>query len=344
MNRRLPLLIDLLFCIVLMPFMIYLLPLDRWLENNTGFVVLLFGWLFLVYLINRNICVPFFFKDKRHVFCSLVIFLLMVLLTYALSTYQLDFPREHFRHPRLELGMNKARFKMNQQAVWFLFMVVSSFSLAVGLLNELFRQSMEKQLIEFEKKKAELALYKAQINPHFLFNTLNTLYGLLLMGSDRTIQAFTDFIGLMKYMYANGVKDKVSLETELEYIRQYIELQKHRLNALTHVSFSCLLSEADKQLEIAPMLLITFVENAFKHGVSSRSENHIYIRAEVENKQLLFQVENPLVQKLGNQPRKGIGLENCRKRLDLLYAGKYQLTEEKSEHTFKIILQIKLAE
>lgn len=74
MNRRLPLLIDLLFCIVLMPFMIYLLPLDRWLENNTGFVVLLFGWLFLVYLINRNICVPFFFKDKRHVFCSLVIF------------------------------------------------------------------------------------------------------------------------------------------------------------------------------------------------------------------------------------------------------------------------------
>ena len=153
MNRRLPLLIDLLFCIVLMPFMIYLLPLDRWLENNTGFVVLLFGWLFLVYLINRNVCVPFFFKDKRHVLCSLVIFLLMVLLTYALSTYQLDFPREHFRHPRLELGMNKARFKMNQQAVWFLFMVVSSFSLAVGLLNELFRQSMEKQLIEFEKKK-----------------------------------------------------------------------------------------------------------------------------------------------------------------------------------------------
>lgn len=145
-------------------------------------------------------------------------------------------------------------------------------------------------------------------------------------------------------MYANGVKDKVSLETELEYIRQYIELQKHRLNELTHVSFSCLLSEADKQLEIAPMLLITFVENAFKHGVSSRSENHIYIRAEVENKQLLFQVENPLVQKLGNQPRKGIGLENCRKRLDLLYAGKYQLTEEKGEHTFKIILQIKLAE
>lgn len=85
----------------------------------------------------------------------------MVLLTYALSTYQLDFPREHFRHLRLELGMNKARFKMNQQAVWFLFMVVSSFSLAVGLLNELYRQSMEKQLIEFEKKKAELALYKA---------------------------------------------------------------------------------------------------------------------------------------------------------------------------------------
>lgn len=73
---------------------------------------------------------------------------------------------------------------MNQQAVWFLFMIVSSFSLAVGLLNELFRQTMEKQLIEFEKKKAELALYKAQINPHFLFNTLNTLYGLLLMGSD----------------------------------------------------------------------------------------------------------------------------------------------------------------
>ncbi len=106
------------------------------------------------------------------------------------------------------------KIKLQQQAVWFLYIVVMTFSMAVGLLTQLYHQIMERQAVEFERKKAELALYKAQINPHFLFNSLNTLYAMVLTGSAQVEDAFTQFIGLMKYMYANNTKDKIPVCTE----------------------------------------------------------------------------------------------------------------------------------
>lgn len=96
-----------------------------------------------------------------------------------------------------------------------------------------------RQNIEFEKKKAELALYKAQINPHFLFNTLNTLYGLMLTQSEKAETAFMQFIHLVKYMYTRATQDTVCVTEEAEYINRYIELQKNRLDeSRTHVTFS----------------------------------------------------------------------------------------------------------
>ena len=100
----------------------------------------------------------------------------------------------------------------------FLYIAVATFSLAVSLLAELHRQSMARQITEFEKKKTELALYKAQINPHFLFNTLNTLFGLMITGSARAETAFMHFIQLMKYMYTHAGKDKISIDTATDYI------------------------------------------------------------------------------------------------------------------------------
>ena len=117
-------------------------------------------------------------------------------------------------------------------------MVVTTFSMAVGLLTELYRQRMHRQAVEFEMKKAELALYKAQINPHFLFNNLNTLYGMVVTASDKTEEAFMQFISLMKYMYTNHSKDKIPISTEIEYIRQYIALQETSGAALSRQAFT----------------------------------------------------------------------------------------------------------
>lgn len=233
------------------------------------------------------------------------------------------------------------KIKLQQQAVWFLYVVVIAFSAAVGLLTQLYHQIMERQAVEFEKKKAELALYKAQINPHFLFNNLNTLYAMVVTGSPKTEDAFIQFINLMKYMYANNTKDKIPLHIEVEYIRQYIELQKYRIAENFDVHFSYVHDETE-QMNIAPMILITFVENVFKHGVSSHKEGEAYITIRAEKGELLLATNNPLLNHPDSKASKGIGIENCKKRLDLLYPNRYSLFTGERDGKYAVTLSINL--
>ncbi len=144
------------------------------------------------------------------------------------------------------------------------------------MLTEAYRQRLAREEVEFERSKAELALYKAQINPHFLFNTLNTIYGLLIMRSNKTEVALERFINLTKYMYNNANLEWIPLAEEVAYIEQFIGLQKLRLNALADVRFEYGIE--DNTVPVPPMLLITFVENAFKYGISSDEPCFIHIR------------------------------------------------------------------
>ena len=248
-------------------------------------------------------------------------------------------PLHHMRRTRLLQHIQK--IKLQQQAVWFLYVVVIAFSAAVGLLTQLYHQIMERQAVEFEKKKAELALYKAQINPHFLFNNLNTLYAMVVTESPKTEDAFIQFINLMKYMYANNTKDKIPLHIEVEYIRQYIELQKYRIAENFDVHFSYVHDETE-QMNIAPMILITFVEYVFKHGVSSHKKGEAYITIRVEKGELLLATNNPLLNHPDSKTSKGIGIENCKKRLDLLYPNRYSLFTGEREGKYAVTLSINL--
>lgn len=200
---------------------------------------------------------------------------------------------------------------------------------------------MERQAVEFEKKKAELALYKAQINPYFLFNNLNTLYAMVVTESPKTEDAFIQFINLMKYMYANNTKDKIPLHIEVEYIRQYIELQKYQIAENFDVHFSYVHDETE-QMNIAPMILITFVENVFKHGVSSHKKGEAYITIRAEKGELLLATNNPLLNHPDSKASKGIGIENCKKRLDLLYPNRYSLFTGEREGKYAVTLSINL--
>ena len=227
------------------------------------------SWLYIVYILNRRFIMPFMFAGKKRFWMAVSLILLTAVGTYLITRYQMEVPLHHMKRTRLLQHIPK--IKLQQQAVWFLYVVVIAFSAAVGLLTQLYHQIMERQAVEFEKKKAELALYKAQINPHFLFNNLNTLYAMVVTGSPKTEDAFIQFINLMKYMYANNTKDKIPLHIEVEYIRQYIELQKYRIAENFDVHFSYVHDETE-QMNIVPMILITFVENVFKHGVSSHKK------------------------------------------------------------------------
>lgn len=345
-NKYLPLGIDLFFCLVLLPAMITLLPVERWLESNSTFVVLLVGWLYAVYFLTRKACVPMLFRSRRQLFVALGILAGTVLVTWLVTQYQMEFPfrGDHPRPERVKRAANLSKIRLHQQGTWFLYLVTVCFSIAVGLLTELYRQMTERQSVEFEKKKAELALYKAQINPHFLFNTLNTLYGLMLAQSEKAEAAFMQFIGLVKYMYTRATQDKVDVAEEAEYIRRYIELQKNRLDeSRTHVTYTYDNDQTCPQVQIAPMLLITFVENALKYGTSSHAESDIRIGIQVKEGILHFTADNQVVNPRPTDKEPGIGIANCRKRLELLYSSNHRLDITEAEGWYRVKLEIRLS-
>ena len=242
-------------------------------------------------------------------------------------------------HRNLDPLIHKARQHLRSQTVWFFFLVVTGFSLSIELIFELFRQILSRQEIEAEKNRAELALYKAQINPHFLFNTLNALYGLVLTKSNKTESAFIKFSNILKYMYAQTTMETISINNEVEYIRQYVDLQSLRLNKHTQVVFETQID--DEHAKIPPMILITFVENTFKYGVSSDVDCLILIRITVKKGELLFETENTVMKENHANPH-AIGIENCRKRLELLYPNRFTLIMKEENRQFKIRLSIQL--
>lgn len=334
-NRNLPIIIDAVFCVILLPAMIMLLPIERWLTHHTGFVLLLVIWLYAVYFINRKWTVPMVFGKNRYL-PAVIILAATVFLTWLLI--RMDMPGDFFWHRGHAVHHRFFRLGPREQGVWFLFLVVTTFSVAVGLLTELYRQMLRRKELEQEKSRAELALYKAQINPHFLFNTLNTIYGMILTHSDRTEQAFMQFIGMVKYLYSKASSDFIPVTEEIDYIRQYIELQKNRLNEHTGVEFNADVS--DSGAVIAPMLLITFVENAFKYGVSSHRDSVISISISADTRKLRFNVRNSVFPESLAKKGDGVGIVNCRKRLELIYPDAHELKLTDSGTSYEADLTI----
>ncbi len=348
LGKQVQLWIDLFFCLVLLPVMIYLLPIERWLESNTLFVVLLVGWLYAVYFVNRVFTVPSLFRDRKHMMWALLVVLAMIAITWLLSRYKMEYPFHHHR-PRFErMGdvprrpMSAAKFRLHQQAVWFLFVIVMTFSSAMGLLRELYRQRARQQELEVAKNKAELSLYKAQIDPHFLFNTLNTLYSMVVTQSPKTEDAFMQFIDITRYIYNNANQDSVPIDSEAQYLQQYIDLQRNRLNASTTINYSYRNDESLPSATMPPMILITFVENALKYGVSTSEASIINIKLELKDGTLTLATSNPVRIKPKDNSTSGIGIENCRRRLDLVYGRNYSLDINNKNNQFNVLLKINL--
>jgi two-component system, LytTR family, sensor kinase len=206
------------------------------------------------------------------------------------------------------------------------------------LINAFEAQKLKDELIN-QRQAGELALLKSQVNPHFLFNTLNNIYALVYHKSDEAPEAVVKFSSIMRYVLFDANAEKVDLDKEIEYLESYIELQKLRIK---HPEFVDLKMEGNTSgLTIAPMLLIPFVENAFKHGSKNHSPG-IYIHLRIEDRHIRFEVSN-YIRKEGQLSEKqfsGIGLSNIQRRLDLIYPGKNKLEIKQEENQFKINLVI----
>ena len=202
---------------------------------------------------------------------------------------------------------------------------------------ELKRQS-EKILVQ--KSQAELNLLKSQVQPHFLFNTLNNIYYEAYREAPRTAKLIERLSDIMRYFVDESPKDEVSLTTEIQFLENYIALEKIRIRHEIEMDF---IKDCNADLRIPPMLLMTFVENIFKHGIDkSSSENKIEISLVQQNSCLVFQTKNRIYDKPGNLEPSGFGIKNLRKRLSFLYGEKFELNIDTSNHLFTAFLKVPL--
>lgn len=196
------------------------------------------------------------------------------------------------------------------------------------------------------QSNANYDFLRSQINPHFLFNALNTIYGTALQEkADRTSQGVERLGDMMRFMLQENTQERIPVSREIEYLNNYIELQKLRTDSSPEIRIQSLIDERLHNGEIAPMLLIPFVENAFKHGISLREPSHIVIILQLKEDTLYFDVTNsihPKKDKNREQINSGIGLDNVRQRLQLLYEGRHDLLIRESATEFFIHLTIHL--
>ncbi|MBU1822650.1 MAG: sensor histidine kinase [Bacteroidetes bacterium] len=216
------------------------------------------------------------------------------------------------------------------------------YALSVKLFKDLVVQRTRGAHLEKENIQLEFDFLKAQVNPHFLFNTLNNIYSFSIQAPDRVPGTLLKLADLMRYTLYQTEAPLVPLSQELSFLRSYVELQRIRHEDDTPLSFE--VHGTPGTLTIAPLLLIVFVENAFKHGPqASAQRGWVRIRATVENGQLRFEVSNsthaPAEQ---TEERGGVGLTNAQRRLNLLYPDRHQLTRKQEADSYHVLLLLDL--
>jgi sensor histidine kinase YesM len=194
--------------------------------------------------------------------------------------------------------------------------------------------------VENEKVSSELQFLKTQLNPHFLFNSLNTIYSLSVKSSNYTSDAVMSLSELMRYMLYEADKDRVPLRKELEYIKNYVQLQKLRLSDSANVLLK--MSGEDKGKEVPPLLFISFIENAFKYGTDYQGKTYVKINLKIEPNRIFFMVENKIGVHIKKQKSSGVGLENIKNRLRLLYPKNHELKIFDDGSTFRVELGLLL--
>lgn len=187
----------------------------------------------------------------------------------------------------------------------------------------------------------QLNALKAQLNPHFLFNTFNTLYGISLQYPERTSDMIMQVSQLMRYQVENNDKEYVPLEEEVSFLSNYIELEKERVGYRCEIIFDFDVEE-NQAYKIAPMLLITFIENAFKHGACTIENCFVNIKIEVANNLLMMKVKNSIPKKKKEIVSTKIGIQNTKERLGIMYPKKHKLEINSTDAAFTVNLEIQL--
>ncbi|MDB5273367.1 MAG: Histidine kinase [Chitinophagaceae bacterium] len=326
----------------------------RFIVKSAFHIIVLASFFYL----NMFVLIPqFLFQKRTKIYvCSILAGIVLVIAAYMLfDSWWMEISSAHlkpeFKHHMNEMAPTGVREHMRRSpnrsfGLRIIFPLVSSlmvFGISTSLrtINEYRKKEKVQKETENEKLNSELAFLKSQINPHFLFNTLNNLYSLAHSRSEKTAGAIIKLSELMRYMLEDTGGKKVQLHKELEYIKNYLELQRLRLDESVKVELSMEGDFHNKNIE--PLLLIPFIENAFKHGISYLDNSFIRIELISNDNQLILKVENSIShQKADKDEVSGIGLKNVKKRLELLYPSAHQLKINQNESKYIVKLTIDL--
>ena len=221
--------------------------------------------------------------------------------------------------------------------------VVVFLMLVMKVVKDRFEEKHQLEVLKKEQVNTELKFLKAQTNPHFLFNTLNNLYSLTLSKSDKAPNVVLKLSEILDYMLYQCNAPRVSLAKEVKLIQNYLDLESLRYKSNLDLTFEH--SGNYEKVEIAPLILLTFVENAFTHGLGGKTTNpKIAVKLDVVEDELLFHVQNTKPELVdAKKVKRGIGLENAKRQLELNYREKYSITQKENESLYDLHLKITLS-
>lgn len=220
---------------------------------------------------------------------------------------------------------------------------LSLYVFVYALIRDFIQKQILKKNRNLQQKEAEITALKAQVNPHFFFNTLNTIYGTaLLENAPRTATCIEQLSGIMRYTIAGAGRDLTPLSEEVNFIEDYLQLQRLRIPDRENIQVKTDISIDDPSVKIAPLLLLPFIENAFKYGISTEHPCIVKIQLNVKEKVLHFLAENTRFPEKNKPEGLGTGIENVRQRLELIYPDRHQLVYEPQENSFIVTLTLHL--
>ena len=322
-------------------------PYQLWVKNGV-----IFGLLVVAFYLNSLILVPrFLLKNRTGVYllaAAVAVIIIVILNNYVNYWLNLDQLMDvAFRKG----GPPRHHGHGHHWDPFIIASMIGASALVIGIgtsITTIQKWQHDKQLhqdMEQDRVTSELSFLKAQINPHFFFNTLNNIYALTLINGETSRKAIHQLSRMMRYVLYDTQNTTTQLSQEIAFVKDYISLMQLRLTDVVKIEFTS--PVLLKDMAIAPMLFLPFIENAFKHGVSATHESNITMHVEQKDNILKLKVVNTIVKEQSNnlEEGSGIGLNNTRRRLDLLYPGKHTLVidENTAENIYSVHLTLDLS-
>ncbi len=342
--------------LLILPLLISEEGLASIISTNAVIKYSVFCFIFLsIHFLHRYLIFPKLYARRKTIlyFTSLLLILAALIFTRPFDRLmfelrpkpnQIDAPRRELPNStenRPPMGNDRRSGPKVDVLSVFLFLIIITIEVIIETNKQLSLTTQRALSAEAQKTEAELSFLKAQVNPHFLFNTLNNIYTLAIIKDENTAPSIMKLSNIMRYITDEAGNELVCLRNEIDCIEDFIALHELRLGKKTTLNYE-LKGSFEVERKIAPLILMAFVENVFKYGVSNHSSNKLIIKLAIEDNILSLFCENSIYPDKKNTERSGIGLTNTKKRLDYIYPNKHILEIKDDNKLFTVKLTIHL--